>query len=394
MNTRRPVLGAFIFAAMVITPTVWPAAVRWQAQVSDKSGEQFDYRFAYRGNVAEVPAEVVCERLFVPVRVNQGKPALFAITTATPNSLISEGTAPTGQGLTQAMLALPGLEIKAAGIAASDLSSLSDQVGATVHGIFGADVLRRFVVAIDYDRSTVMFYDPNSFEYKGKGTMVPLVIRNGVPSVHAKISVPGHGTFEDEFEIQTAYGGSVAIAHNYVVAHHIKMGHMKAFKFPAAAGSTTLVTRAKSITFGPFAIDNAIVEFPGDHSDVTTTGAMIGNQIWRKFRVYLDISHQRMILEANNNYPNDVDYDKSGVRLEASGPNRKTFQVAGVASKSPGSEAGLQAGDVIAGIDNQPAADLTLSEIEAMFHETRDYKLTVLRHDKTVDLKLKTHRLI
>jgi hypothetical protein len=379
---------------MVITPAVWPGAVRWQTQVTDKSGPQFDYRFAYRGNVAEVPAEMVCERLFVPVRVNQGKPALFAITTASPNSLISEGSAPTDQGLTQAMLALPGLEMKISGIAASDLTSLSNEVGATVHGIFGADVLRHFIVAIDYDRSTVMFYDPNSFEYKGKGTMVPLVIRNGVPSVHAKISLPGHGTFEDEFEIQTAYSGSVAIAHNYVVAHRLKMGHMKAFKFPAAAGSTTLVTRAKDLIFGAYAIDNAIVEFPGDHSDVTTTGAMIGNQIWRKFRVYLDIPHQRMILESNNNYPNDVDYDKSGVRLEASGPNLKTFQVAAVASKSPGSEAGLQAGDVIAGIDNQPAADLTLSEIEAMFHETRDYKLTVVRHDKTVDLKLKTHRLI
>src|ERR1700683_908029 len=380
-NSTKPVWAVAILATMIVAPAAGPRTGRRPAEPQSASGDQFDYRFAFKGNVAEAPAEMLCERLFVPVRVNQAKPSLFAIAVATPNSLIQEGTAPTDQGLTQALRALPGLEMKTSGIAASDLSNLSALVGASVHGVFGADVLRHFVLDIDYDRSSVIFHDANGFQYTGKGTVVPLVIRNGVPSVHAKISLPGHGTFEDEFDIQTAYSGSVAISKSYVVAHKLHMGHMKALKFPEAAGSTTIVTRAKFISFGPYSVDNAIVEFPGDHSDVTTPGAMIGNAIWRKFRVILDIPHQRMILESNSSFPNDVDYDKSGVRIEASGPNLETFQVAGVATKSPGSEAGLQTGDIIAGIDNQPAADLTLSEIRAMFRETKDYKLTVLRHD-------------
>lgn len=389
---------AVTFAAMCVATIVWPYSDGRQAQSAESSLQNFEYRFAYRGNAAAVPAEMVCERLFVPVRVNQAKPALFAVDTANANSALYTGSAAqtgvTPSGPVQALLALPGLEMKTSGIAAADLSSVSALVGSPVQGIFGADVLGRFIVEIDYDRSSIIFRDANAFQYGGKGQIVPLVIRNGVPSVHAKISLPGSGAFEDEFDIQTAYSGSVAISHSYIVAHHLHTSHMRAFRYPEAAGSTTLVTRAKAMTFGSFVLDNAIVEFPDEHSSVTTSSAMIGNAILKKFRVILDVPHQRMILESNSSYPNDVDYDKSGVHLVASGANWKTFQVAGVASHSPGSEAGLQTGDIIAGIDNQPAADLSLSEIYSMFRQTHDYKLTVLRHDKTIDLKLKTRRLV
>jgi PDZ domain len=361
--------------------------------------DRLEYRFAFKGNVAEVPAESLCERLFVPVRVNQTRPALFEINTANPNSILYSASSGEDQpqavgNSTVALLDIPGLEMRVTDLATGDTSNISKLVGAAVHGVLGADLLSRFILDIQYDRSSVIFHDANAFNYNGKGTVIPLVVRNGVPSVHAKINIPGHGTFEDEFDIQTGYNGSVAISHSYVVAHRMHMSHMKTLHFPESAGSSMLVTRAKNIIFGPYVVDNAIVEFPSEHSSITTPSAMIGNAILRKFRVILDVPHQRMILESNSTFPNDVEYDKSGVALIASGPNLKTFEVAGVAPHSPGSQAGLQTGDVIAGIDNQPAADLNLSEIQDMFREARDYRITVLRHDKTVDLKLKTHPIV
>ncbi|HXW17237.1 MAG TPA: PDZ domain-containing protein, partial [Candidatus Acidoferrales bacterium] len=138
------------------------------------------------------------------------------------------------------------------------------------------------------------------------------------------------------------------------------------------------------------------VEFPEPTgTEALPRGAAIGNLIWKKFRVILDLPHQRMIIETNSSYPNNIELDGSGVAVLAKGPNFKTFEVAGVASRSPGSEAGLQKGDIIAGIDNQAAADLTLADVRTMFADyDHDYKLTVLRANKPLEMKLHTKHLL
>ncbi|HUJ81366.1 MAG TPA: PDZ domain-containing protein, partial [Candidatus Acidoferrales bacterium] len=105
--------------------------------------------------------------------------------------------------------------------------------------------------------------------------------------------------------------------------------------------------------------------------------------------------HQQVILETGANFRSSFDTDMSGIVLVAKGSNLKTFEVAAVAPKTPGSECGLQKGDVIAGIDGQPAADLDLSGVRDMFRQYgHEYHLTVMRGDHTVEMKLKTKRLV
>jgi C-terminal processing protease CtpA/Prc len=154
--------------------------------------------------------------------------------------------------------------------------------------------------------------------------------------------------------------------------------------------------RANKIGIGAFTFEKAIVEFPqGKGAFGTPPGGAIGNSMWKRFRVFLDYSRRQMILESTTLYPTDFEGDMSGVALRASGANLKTFEVVGVAPKSPASDAGLQKGDGIAGIDNQPAADLSLPDIEYMFRQLgQEYKLTVVRGDKTFDSKpLRTRSL-
>jgi len=55
----------------------------------------------------------------------------------------------------------------------------------------------------------------------------------------------------------------------------------------------------------------------------------------------------------------------------------------------------LQKGDVIAGIDGQPAADLDLSGVRELFRVFgHEYHLTVVRGEHTVEMKLRTKRLV
>jgi hypothetical protein len=217
-----------------------------------------------------------------------------------------------------------------------------------------------------------------------------------LPSVHFKLSIPGQHTFEDEFEMLTEFNGTVSVGKTFVNAHHLRAGKIKGFGYPDDSGGKIVMMRANKVTLGPFTIEKAIVEFPqGKGSFATPPTGAIGNGMWKRFRVFLDYSRKQMILETTTLYNTDFEGDMSGLALRASGANLKTFDVVGVAPKSPGSEAGVQKGDVIAGIDNQPAADLSLPDIEYMFRQLgQEYKLTIVRGDKTIETKpLRTRSL-
>jgi C-terminal processing protease CtpA/Prc len=73
----------------------------------------------------------------------------------------------------------------------------------------------------------------------------------------------------------------------------------------------------------------------------------------------------------------------------------KTFEVAQVRKGTPGADAGIQKGDVIAGIDQDPAADLSLEEIRDLFRRPgHPYKLTIERNGQTLSLTMKLRRLL
>jgi hypothetical protein len=365
--------------------------------------DQFGFRFAYSGDVAQVPMQVLGNWLLVPVSVNQSKPAMFQLATAETNSSIDPSPwLPADSGpqtqitFKNTLLSMPDLDLGVPQIEPRQLAGVSSMLGSPIRGVLASDILSKFVVEIEYNRSAIHFHDPATFQYTGKGVTVPLFIRDGVPHIRVKLKLHGQRTFEDEFAVSTDFNGAIAVSKPLAAAHHLKVNHIKGFSFPNLDGGRTLTTRAEILSIGPYTLTTPPVTFP----DATGTeslahGGALGNLVWEKFRVILDEPHQRMILEGNSTYPNNIELDMSGVAVLAKGANLKTFEVAGVAPRSPGSSAGLQKGDVIAGIDNQPAADLSLNDVRTMFADAdHEYKLTVLRGDKSVEMKLRTRHLL
>ena len=367
------------------------------------ASNDIQFRFAYGGNVAQVPMEIRGSQLLLPVRVNQSKPAMFLLATCDPHSSIDPAPwLPADAGpksqitFKNTLLSMPDLDVGVPQIEPQSLDKVSSIVGRQVRGIIGADILSKFVVEIEYNRSAIHFDDPATFEYTGKGVTLPLFVRDGIPNIRAKLAIHGHRAFEDDFEIRTEFDGGIEVSKPMAAAHKLKLAHVKGYSFPNVDGGRTLTARAEMLTIGPFAMATPPVSFPDvAGSESLARGGAIGNAILDKFRVIMDIPHQRIIFESNMNYPNTVELDGSGVALLAKGANLKTFEVAGVTPKSPGASAGLQKGDVIAGIDNQPAADLTLVDVRAMFADLdHEYKLTVLRGEKPLEMKLRTRHLL
>jgi C-terminal processing protease CtpA/Prc len=62
---------------------------------------------------------------------------------------------------------------------------------------------------------------------------------------------------------------------------------------------------------------------------------------------------------------------------------------------TPGADAGLKEGDVIVGVDEEPAADLSLSAIRDLFRQVgHEYKLLIDRHGQSLPITIKMRRLV
>jgi C-terminal processing protease CtpA/Prc len=85
----------------------------------------------------------------------------------------------------------------------------------------------------------------------------------------------------------------------------------------------------------------------------------------------------------------------SGLSILARGANLKTFEIVQVRPGTPGADAKLKEGDVIVGIDEEPAADLTLSAIRDLFRQVgHEYKLLIDRHGQSLPITIKMRRLV
>jgi C-terminal processing protease CtpA/Prc len=85
----------------------------------------------------------------------------------------------------------------------------------------------------------------------------------------------------------------------------------------------------------------------------------------------------------------------SGLSILAKGANLKTFEIVQVRPGTPGSDGGLKEGDIIVGINEEAAADLTLSAIRDLFRQVgHEYKVLIDRHGQSLAITIKMRRLV
>lgn len=358
-------------------------------------------RFSFGGNAAQVPAQFVGDFVFLPVSVNQGKPSLWVLDSSAGVSSIDLGRA--------AELALtPGqpAEIDVAGVAvpmpalpAAARKDFGLEVGHDFEGVLGGDFLSAVVLKIDYSRRTVQLYDPRAFEYSGVGAVLPVTFDAGAPMIRTKFTVPRSRAVEADFIVNTALDASVVISERFSESHGLFSAPEPTIPAddPLSPGGKAVLGRLKVFQLGPYTALSPLATF----SETAPAGGSsrlageIGAGMLRRFTATFDYSHQRIILEPNSRIEEEDEEDKSGVTIVAKGPGLKSFEVVRVAPASPAADAGIQTGDIIAGVDGEAAADMSLAEVRQLFRDIgHKYTLLLERNGQTLTVELKTRRLL
>lgn len=359
-------------------------------------------RFAFGGNVAEVPAAFIGNLVLIPLHVNQSQPCLFVLdSTAAATSIDPSRAAELGVPARQpAELEFAGVNLTLPALPQVPRPNFDSRVGRMYEGTLGRDFFESFVVAIDYARETVRLYDPGAYQYSGHGKSLHMLFSGEMPVVRAKFNTSGK-TLEGDLGVDTALDASVLFSERYANAHHM-LSHLRTIPANSELWDETsadaILGRMRLFQIGSFPVQQAIATFAKQDAGATggeQLAGEIGGGMLRRFTVVFDYPHQQIIFDPNSERRTDELEDMSGISLVARGPDLRTFEVTQVHPGTPGAEAGLQKGDIIAGIDQDPAADLSLMQVRDLFRQLgHPFRLTVERNDQTLHLTMKLKRLL
>lgn len=358
-------------------------------------------KFAYKGDAAEITGRFTDFLVFISAHVNSSAPSLFELNTVAPKSSIAPDRAAEldRTNVASPTLNLDGVDVPLAALPTQGNETFSAVVGQKYQGTLGRDFLSNLALQIDYSRQTLRAYSAATYKYSGKGTVFPLAQTDAVPVIPVKFALQKGKEITANFIVDTALDASVVLNPKFLTAHHMNGDRGRTIPaidpFTGALGATTGWLRAFQI--GKSDLDDVLAVYSDQtfpNAGTPVAGA-IGSNVLRRFTVVFDYPHHQLTLDPNITFPDPDEEDKSGMLVVASGPTYKTFEVANVQPNTPAAEGGIKKGDVIAGIDADPAADLSLLDVRRLFQAVgHKYKITLQRGEKTSEITIQMRRYL
>ena len=413
----------FLFATLLFAQTAHVSAQQRSRRAPLTSRTQRSLpsiQFSNGQSALQVPFELVGNLILIQTWVNNSAPLWFIFDTGATHTVVDAGQAKalglqargritaTGSAGTDVASRVKGVSVKFSGVVLRGqtvytlpVAFLSPLLGRHLGGVIGNDIIGKFVVEIDYAKKTISFHAPSSYQYKGPGQVIPLMLEGGNVFASAQVKLEGQAPLTGKFEVDTGSTGSVLLNTPFVKKHRL-LSFIKQSKQGNLGGvggsSSAVTTRLHSVSLGGFTLATPIASLSqglkGDNASAKYDG-LLGGQIFSRFKMIVDLSRRRMILEPNAHLAAPFEDDMSGIGLASDGPDFSTYVINDVEKGSPAAEADIQEEDILTEIDGRSAREFTLEEIRGMFRqEGREHVLTLKRGEKMIQVRLKLKRLI
>lgn len=299
--------------------------------------------------------------------------------------------------------------------------NLSSHVGIPVNGIIGYHFFRNNLVEVNYSKKRVIVYKNNSQNRKKiekSFKTIPITVEKSKPYLKSTI-------IQDNKEIPVKLlidiGNSDAIWLFQDRSELIKIPNKNFEDFLGRGFSGDVKGKRaliKKFEMGDFEFNNPVVAFPDSLSIrnvnmVPDRKGSVGGEIMKRFAVVFDYPNSQIHLKKNKDYSAPFSYNKSGVEIQQSGLQwvqetvrmetvplstkynesggvkvfmddfkykfqlKPIYEIAYVRENSPAANVGLQKGDLIILINNNPIHKLSLQEINALFKAEEDKWITL-----------------
>lgn len=377
-----------------------------------------EVKFTSGDAAREIPCEMAQNLVIVKASVGKAAPGWFIFDTGAESTVVDSkyaaaaGLAASGKttGTGSAGTAVAGVikdaDLKLAGLEATHLTMyslpldvFSPGIGRPIAGIIGNDIIGKVVAEIDYTNSRLSLISPAGFQPTAGAEMVPMIIEEDLPFIHAGLVVGGK-TLDAKMEIDTGSTGAVLFNSPYVRRYRLtaRIGRTLASRSGGVGGSgTSRIGRAESITFGKTVFSEPLaVLYTGTRGDNASRkyDGLLGGAIFRRFKMTVDIPGRRLFLEPTSRVNEPFETDMSGMDLIADGHDLSNILVDEVKPASAAARAGIRGGEFIRSINGHPVTRLGIDEVKRLFRTAGEYDVVLTRGRRDLTIRLVLRRVI
>lgn len=390
--------------------------------------QDFGFGFTNRRRAVIIPFEWQSNLIVVPVSINNSDTLNFILDTGISMNMITDpdvardlnlkyvrkvNVLGVGQGSALEARVSVGNRIRLPGVKAEgqnvvvlseDMLQLSSYVGMPVHGIFGFELFRNFVVKIDFRTRQITLYKPETYRYRGRGQQIPIVIEDTKPYLYASATYADNREVPIKVILDTGAGHALSL--DVDTRGDIQLPD-KIIRAQLGRGLNGIIHgslgRLEKVRIGTFELQHVITSFPDTNSLAGQVArnlkrqGNIGCELLKRFTVIFDYSRKHVILKPNRRfYREKFERDMSGMEIKAEGKDYRKFVISNIQANSPAEVAGLQEGDEILSLNDHVSADLRLSDVIKVLQrgEGKTVKMFVKRTNGLIYTEFKLKRMI
>jgi hypothetical protein len=261
-------------------------------------------------------------------------------------------------------LQLPGLSVDSLDFHVNDYELISQVYGLQVDGIIGHSLLSRYVVNVDYDKEMIKIYSKGRFSYP-KGGLLLKPSLSLIPIISAPLK-NGKAQSLNRYYFDTGAGMCLLLSNQFVKDSGLLSSRKRQRKIiqteaQGLGGKMEMhITTIQEFKIGNYSFRNVPVYLFDDVTNITAypfLGGMIGNDLLRRFNLYLNYPKKEIYLLPNTHYRDPFDYSYTGLIIYLIDGR---IEITDIIKNSPAEKAGFKKGDIILAINNNFSNNLQL----------------------------------
>lgn len=170
-------------------------------------------------------------------------------------------------------------------------------------GVLGFGFFKKFVVEINYNKQFLTLYDPTTYRYHGNGKVIPIEINGSHIFMNALVKKSGVANITGRFMIDTGLMLAITLNTAFIEKNNLLPPSDQTTPFPICGLGGTSKAQMGNLP-GVF-LQDIYIDKPRTLFSQATGGVLsstefdglIGNAIFRHFKVIFDYSHKQVILE-------------------------------------------------------------------------------------------------
>ncbi len=211
------------------------------------------------------------------------------------------GESPTGslvEGLTISLGDTHLLDQTAVLIPWSEISFLELDEVPDFQGIIGYDLLKRYVVRLDFDESVLTLYQPDSYEYRGNGEVLPLEMHQRKPYTKAAVTLPDGPDVTVKLHVDLGSRGALSLIPGSLLEITVPADAVRADGFGLSGRVEGYRGLVEELRLGAHTLEGVATKFQTrGHATAGGRQGVLGLRVLERFNVIFDYPRNRMILE-------------------------------------------------------------------------------------------------